>query len=81
MMNELIKELIKRAGTDCSGKWMSSDHVSKFAELIIDECVKVINDNTPIPDEDITIEDWDKGYIRAMSDCVHHIQEHFGVEE
>jgi len=29
---------------------------------------------------EVAEEDWDKGYDRAMKDCVHYIQEHFGVE-
>jgi hypothetical protein len=38
-MNNQIKELIKQAGTDCSGKWMGMHHAEKFAELIVRECV------------------------------------------
>jgi hypothetical protein len=38
-MNQKIQELIKRAGTDCSGKWMGMNHAEKFAELIIEQCV------------------------------------------
>ena len=53
----------------------------KFAELIVRECVQTLLDNTP---EEFTNEaaeeDWDRGYDQAMRDCVHHIQEHFGVE-
>jgi hypothetical protein len=43
-MNERIKELVKQAGTDCSGKWMGIDHAEKFAELIINECAIVANE-------------------------------------
>ena len=50
----------------------------KFAELIVRECGQVLVDNTPVVD---LVEDWDKGYDRAMNDCIHHIYEHFGVEE
>ena len=38
-MNDLIKELMKQAGTDSSGKWMGVEHAEKFAELIVRECV------------------------------------------
>ena len=38
-MNELIKELIKEAGTDVSGKWMNVDSSHKFAKLIVQECM------------------------------------------
>ena len=37
-MNNRIKELMDQAGTDCSGKWMGTNHIEKFAELIIKEC-------------------------------------------
>ena len=37
-MNQQIRELMKRAGTDCSGKWMGMNHAEKFAELIIRQC-------------------------------------------
>ncbi len=39
-MNEMIKELMKQAGTDSSGKWMGVEHAEKFAELIVRECAK-----------------------------------------
>jgi hypothetical protein len=34
-MNEQIKELMRQAGTDTSGKWMSVDNAEKFAMLVI----------------------------------------------
>ena len=34
-MNSRIQELMKQAGTDVSGKWMSVDNAEKFAQLII----------------------------------------------
>ncbi len=34
-MNNQIKELMKQAGTDTSGKWMSVDNAEKFAMLVI----------------------------------------------
>jgi hypothetical protein len=37
-MSDYIKTLVKQAGTDVSGKWMSVDNAEKFAELIILEC-------------------------------------------
>ncbi len=41
-MNERIKELMKQAGTDSSGKWMGVEHAEKFAELIIRECASIV---------------------------------------
>lgn len=34
-MNQTIQELMKQAGTDTSGKWMSVDNAEKFAMLVI----------------------------------------------
>lgn len=52
-----------------------------FAELLVKECVQTLVDNTPERyTNESAEEDWDKGYDRAMRDCVHHIQEHFGIK-
>jgi hypothetical protein len=83
-MNDRIKELAEQAG-----EWYMANSKEfpsprewneKFAELIVRECVQTLLDNTPMLDENESVEDWNKGYIRAMSDCEHHIKEHFGVE-
>ena len=65
-------------------RWKTTEYFDKqkFAELIVLECVQTLIDNTPERyTNEAAEEDWDKGYDRAMRDCVHHIQEHFGVEE
>jgi hypothetical protein len=36
-MNQKIQELMRQAGTDISGKWMSVDHAEKFAMLVIQQ--------------------------------------------
>jgi hypothetical protein len=94
-MNKRIKELIEQAGFKTEA-WLNLDgtpkatiykeaiggnNLEKFAELIVRECVQTLRDNTPVLDENESVEDWNKGYIRAMLDCEHHITEHFGVEE
>ena len=38
-MNERIKDLMKKAGTDTSGKWMGVEHAEKLVELIVQECI------------------------------------------
>ena len=89
-MNERILELMTKAGFDVEklrmypGGWPREDLLvlQDFAELIVKECVQTLIDNTPERyTNESAEEDWDKGYDRAMRDCVHHIQEHFGVEE
>ena len=69
-MNEKVKELIKKAGTDVSGKWMSHDHAQKFAEFIVRECA-LICESRPGPGDD----------VRSRQHCSLQILEHFGVEE
>jgi len=60
----------------------SKEWTVKFAEIIVRECIQTLVDNTPRASYKWSAEeDWDRGYDRAMRDCVHHIQEHFGVEE
>ena len=86
-MNERIQELKKQASSYASTKSKEAEewrwiYEEKFAELIVRECVQTLLDNTPEQFiNEVAEEDWDKGYDRAMRDCVHHIKEHFGVEE
>jgi len=86
-MNPRIRELalqagfqyIKDEGIGWAGNYNSS--LPKFAELIVRECVQTLVDNTPERyTNESAEEDWDKGYDRAMKDCVYYIQEHFGIE-
>ena len=87
-MNERIRQLAEQAReyvADAIELGFPQDQVDdirdeKFAELIVAECVQTLRDNTPVVDEHDSVEDWDRGYIRAMADCEHHIQEHFGIE-
>lgn len=80
-IQDRIQELAEQAkqqvpdGLDVNA-WIKC-YNEKFAELIVKECGQTLVDNTPVTD---LKEDWDKGYDRAMNDCIHHIYEHFGVE-
>jgi hypothetical protein len=82
-MNERIQALAKGAKHAVEQEGIILElALEKFAELIVRECVQTLIDNTPERyTNESAEEDWDKGYDRAMRDCVHHIQEHFGVEE
>ena len=85
-MNELIRKLNEQAQdwADAHAPYASEEHeyfAEKFAQLIVLECVQTLIDNTPERyTNESAEEDWDKGYDRAMKDCVHHIKEHFGVK-
>ena len=67
-MNEQIKELMKQAGTDSSGKWMGVEHAEKFAELIVQECQHRVEQYIN-----------ECGEVASMPESV--IMKHFGVEE
>jgi hypothetical protein len=61
-----IEELMKKAGTDTSGKWMGIEHAEKFAELIVQECAGV---------------GYDASYYECALNVSNKIKQHFGVEE
>lgn len=44
-MNEQIQRLMKQAGTDTSGKWMSIDNAEKFARLVIEQYNKELKES------------------------------------
>lgn len=87
-MNERIRELFKRAGGKTSIHNLMSnpmqqreynelwnENIDKFAELIISECVVILNKR-----KDAAIDaSWDVD--EAMSNAVWDIEEHFGVEQ
>ena len=52
-MSERIKELIKQVGTDVSGKWMNVDNSEEFANLIIQECIKIADTAEPYKSGDL----------------------------
>ena len=84
-MNKRLIELARQSDIPLSDDRVDPmvvypNEVEKFAELIVRECVQTLIDNTPERHtSESAEEDWDKGYDQAMKDCVHHIQEHFGV--
>lgn len=44
-MNDKIKDLMQKAGTDSSGKWMSVDNAEKFAQLVIEAYNKELKES------------------------------------
>ena len=82
-MNERMKELAKQLGynvnykpsddeTDREYQVVSNDFAEKFAELIVRECIKLIEEST----ED------DEYWSRVTgAESIMAIEEHFGVEE
>ena len=78
-MNERMKELINEATTIEEHGWGASYenfNREKFAELIVKECVGVVENLSPgYEDYRNQIED------AFRRDCVEQIKQHFGVEE
>jgi hypothetical protein len=73
-MKERIQELMKQAGTDVSGKWMGVDHATKFAELIVQECILTIQMGITRDGHNT------EKYLRSIKH-IEQIKQHFGVEE
>lgn len=78
-MREPFHTLMWEASIGYNDSWSQIDPevLEKFAEAVIRRCGQTLVDNTPVVNLD---NDWDKGYDRAINDCIHHIYEHFGVE-
>ena len=75
-MNERIKELARESGLLVHNPEGVPTKLEKFAELIVQECVGVVENLSPgYTDYRNQIEDAFRG------DCVGKIREHFGVEE
>ena len=77
-MNERIRELAKQAGAaygDGYDFYLLEDHIEKFAELIVRECIDICRYHPSI----IVSNNW-SGHDVAQ-DIVQRFEEHFGVEE
>lgn len=75
-MEEKIKEIIKRVGTDISGKWISIDQAKKFAEVMVEECLVAI-DKT---DKHHVYTSFDQDMVLStIEKSKKAIKEHFGV--
>lgn len=80
-MNERLQNLAREAGHFEFNKWDYFD-INKFAELIVRECVTIINhgiDHTEYPHPN----DSEKSMIemKAQMWCRDAIKEHFGVDK
>lgn len=70
-MNERIKQLAEQANCSIDGMGYGEGNLEKFAELIVKECVKVVDD-TMTENQEMNI-----GLVMASAAIVSH----FGVEE
>ena len=73
-MNERIKELAEQAGAVYSNDHAVSlldDEIEKFAELIVRECLKIVEPDRTSGDE----------WCVTLDETAYSIRQHFGVEE
>jgi hypothetical protein len=71
-MNERIRELAEQAGLEYDFNPMLWLKYEKFAELIVKECIQVV-DGMADPEED------SDRYVWALHNAIEKIREHFGV--
>jgi hypothetical protein len=71
-MNERIRELAEQAGLEYDFNPMLWLKYEKFAELIVKECIQVV-DGMADPEED------SDHYVWALHNAIEKIREHFGV--
>ena len=64
-----VRELIKEHGSDSSGKWVAIDKVELITELIVEECLDILED-----EDDGEIE------TRSVRIAAIRIKKLFGVE-
>jgi hypothetical protein len=82
-MNERIKELELQAadGTvDPNGPFTAEEFnnfTKKFAELIVQECLNIVSNQTTLD----TNEDFREGFSHGLKYAWTDIKKHFGVEE
>jgi hypothetical protein len=78
-MNLQIQQLIDTVGTDVSGKWMAVDKVEKFAELIVEECIRELEISRKC--DPYTGDLFNCEYNTCINEQTIVLKEHFGVEQ
>ena len=81
-MNNRIQQLAEQARkhfpkTEMSGEFWLFDE-GKFAELIVQECVSVINTEAGEREDD---DEYERAWKMGTEFAVYQIKQHFGVEE
>jgi hypothetical protein len=87
MNKDKVKELMKQAGTDTSGKWMGVDHVEKLLEAITLEFIDILEteiklvkgyQSTACNNFDFS---WHEGKIEHLKKLIDKSKDHFGVDK
>lgn len=89
MNKELIKQIAERTEKECSHINLNFawEWEKKFAELIVHECLIIVENNNPRPPGTIIMynssedEHFDNGWQVAVETKTNQIKKHFGVEE
>ncbi len=78
-VNPKIRELAKESGCTIDKLGFGEGHLEKFAELIVRECITVIENKMP----DFTCKEDYENLIRKAGrmDAIDEIEQHFGVEQ
>ena len=77
-MNERIKELEDQCWEDNPNTGPVVFNREKFAELIVRECVSVINTEAAEHEDD---DEYERAWKMGSEFAVYQIKQHFGVEE
>lgn len=78
-MNSRIQELISKAGTDVSGKWVGIDSAERLAKLIVQECA-IICETVGDVAEAVGSGDQARYSKETAHGCAGMIKDMFGVE-
>jgi hypothetical protein len=87
MNKNKVKELMKQAGTDTSGKWMGVEHVEKLLEAITLEFIDILEteiklvkgyQSTACNEFDVS---WHEGKIEHFKKLLDKTNQHFGVDK
>jgi hypothetical protein len=70
-MNERIKELAKQATRQYSPTYYTQEWIQGFAQLIVLECLKIVEPDMTSGDE----------WCVTLNETAQSIRQHFGVEE
>lgn len=87
MNKDKIKELMKQAGTDTSGKWMGVEHAEKLITLIAIDFIDILKteidlvkgyQSTACNDFDVS---WHQGKIDHFEKLIEKSREKFGFNK
>ncbi len=86
-MNERIKQLAEQVDSEFNSPYDRHKAIERFAELIVQECLSIVDSNNPRPPGTTIMyslakdEYFDTGWQVAVETKSNQIKQHFGVEE